>query len=179
MDLSGKRIATLLGEGFQDQEALEPIGFFKSHGAEVTIVGEEKGAVHGLHGAILEAERTFNEANISEFDAIFIPGGRSPAYLRKFPDAVGFVRSFAETDKLIATICHAGQLLAAADLVKDLTLTGYPGIKEEMEQAGANFVDQPVVADRNVVSSRLPEDIPVFNEKVKELLSGKAKSSAA
>ena len=70
-------------------------------------------------------------------------------------------------------------LRIAADLVKDLTLTGYPGIKEEMEQAVANFVDQPVVADRNVVSSRLPEDIPVFNEKVKELLSGKAKSSAA
>jgi len=178
MDLSGKRIAALVGVGFEDQEALQPIDFLRSHGAEVIVIGEQKGQVHGLHGAVIEVQQTFQEIDPVRLDAILIPGGRSPAYLRQFPEAVGFVKSFAETGKPIAAICHGGQLLSAAGLVKGLTLTGYPGIKEEMEQAGANFVDQPVVVDKNIVSSRLPSDIPVFNEKIKELLSGNARSAA-
>lgn len=179
MDLSGTRIAALVGQGFEDQEATEPIDFLGSQGADVVIVGEEKGEVHGLYKAVLEVRKTFRDVDAVQFDAILIPGGRSPAYLRQFPDAVGFVKSFAEKGKLIAAICHGGQLLAAADMVKGLTLTGYPGIKEEMEEAGANFVDEPVVVDRSIVSSRLPKDIPVFNAKIKELLLEKSPARQA
>jgi protease I len=136
----------------------------------LTVVGIGKVRVEGLHGAVLDIEKAFDEVDPAQFDAIFIPGGRSPAYLRQFPQAASFVKSFAETGKLVAFICHGGQLLAAAGLVKGLTMTGYPGIRDEMKEAGANFVDQVVVVDNNFVSSRLPEDIPQFNQKVKELL---------
>jgi protease I len=179
MELNGKRIAVLVGENFQDQEAMEPMEFLGNEGADLTVVGIGKGQVQGLYGATVEVQKTFEEVDPVQFDAIFIPGGRSPAYLRQFPQAVDFVKSFAQTGRLIAAICHAGQLLAAAGLVKGLKLTGYPGIKEEMEEAGANFIDQPVVVDRNIVSSRLPQDIPQFNQKVKELLLQMQKSPAA
>jgi protease I len=179
MELSGKKIAALIGEGFQDQEALEPIDFLKSEGAEVTIVGESKGKVGGLHGAVLEIEKTFEDSDPVTFHAIFIPGGRSPAYLRKFPEAIGFVKTFAGLGRPVFAICHAGQLLAAAGLVEGLTLTGSPGIKEEMERAGADFVDQPTVVDRNILSSRLPEDIPEFEEKMRELLLKKPQQEVA
>lgn len=170
MELKGKRVAVVVGKGFQDQEGTVPIEFLRGEGAAVTAVGPEKGEVKGLHGAVIRVEKTFNEVSPEAFDAMVIPGGRSPAYLRKFPEALDFVARFAATGRPLAAICHGGQLLAAAGLVKGLTMTGYPKIREEMEAAGANFVDREVVVDGNVITSRFPDDLPAFNAALKSKL---------
>ncbi len=169
-ELSGKRVVAVVGERFEDREALVPIDFLKEQGAEVTVVGLEIKELHALHGASLQVDRTFEEADPRAFDAMLIPGGKSPAHLREHPDAVDFVRRFHDTGRLMAAICHGAQLLAAAGLVDGLRLTGWPGIREEMEQAGADFRDEPVVEDGNIVTSRYPEDLPRFDETVKRLL---------
>ncbi len=173
MDLKGKRVAVVVGRGFQDQEGTVPIEFLRREGAEVVTVGLETGEVKGLHGAVIRVEKTFEEVSPEEFDALVIPGGRSPAHLRKHPAASDFVSRFAATGRPVAAICHGGQLLAAAGLVKGLTMTGYPRIKEEMEAAGAIFVDRPVVVDGNIVTSRVPDDLPDFNSALKDMLLGK------
>ncbi len=170
MDLAGKRVAVMVGKGFQDQEGTEPIRFLRDNGAEVVTVGPDKGRIRGLHGAVIEVTRSPEEVTPVEFDALVIPGGRSPAYLRKFDKVTDFVREFASTGRPIAAICHGGQLLAAAGLVNGLTMTGYPKIKEEMEAAGATFVDREVVVDGNIITSRVPDDLPAFHAALKEKL---------
>ncbi|MBC7231437.1 MAG: type 1 glutamine amidotransferase [Actinobacteria bacterium] len=170
MDLEGKRVAVIIGRGFQDQEATVPIAFLRDEGAEVTTVGPETGEVKGIHGTVIEVVKTFRELDPAAFDAMVVPGGRAPAYLRKFEEAREFVAAFAATGKPLAAICHGGQLLASAGLVKGLTMTGYPKIKEEMEEAGAVFVDREVVIDHNIITSRVPDDLPAFNAALKEAL---------
>ncbi len=170
MQLSGKRVVELIGEGFQDQEATVPYDFLRKEGAEVVTVGVEGGEVRGLHGATMHVQKSFGEVNPADFDAMIIPGGKSPAFLRRFPAAVNFVKDFASLGRPTAAICHGGQLLAAAGLVEGLTMTGYPGIKEEMEKAGARFIDEQVVVDGNFITSRLPADLEAFDAKIKEKL---------
>jgi len=170
MQLSGKRVVEVVGQGFQDQEATVPLDFLRKEGAEVVTIGVEEGEARGLHGTVMEIQKSFAEVNPADFDAMVIPGGKSPAFLREFPEAVEFIKIFASSGKPIAAICHGGQLLAAAGLVKGLTMTGYPGIKEEMEKAGANFIDSEVVVDGNFITSRLPADLEAFDAKIKEKL---------
>ena len=170
MDLSGKRVVVVIGRGFQDQEATVPIEFLKEEGAEVVTVGPETGDVKGIHGALIKVDNAFADLDATSFDAMVVPGGKAPAYLRKFDEARDFVASFAATDKPLAAICHGGQLLAAAGLVEGLTMTGYPKIRDEMLEAGADFVDREVVVDRNIITSRVPDDLPVFNATLKEKL---------
>jgi protease I len=172
MDLDGKRIVVIVGKGFQDQEATVPIDFLEEEGADVVTVGPDTGDVKGIHGAVIRVDHTFADLDPASFDAMVVPGGRSPAYVRKFEEAREFVASFAATGKPLAAICHGGQLLAAAGLAEGLTMTGYPKIKEEMEEAGAHFVDREVVIDRNIITSRVPEDLPAFNAALKEKLVG-------
>ncbi len=174
-DLSGRRVVVVIGPGFQDQEALEPMQFLADEGAEVVTAGVTTGIIEGIHGARVEVAHTFGELDATSFDAMLVPGGRSPAYLRKFDDALDFVRDFQGTGKPLAAICHAGQLLASAGLVKDLKMTGWPGIQDEMLSFGADFQDLAVVIDGNIITSRKPEDIPDFNRALKEaLLAGRA-----
>ena len=172
MGLSGKKVVVVVGKGFQDQEGIVPIDFLRKEGADVVTAGTETGDVRGIHGAIITVQKTFGEVDPAEFDAMVVPGGRSPAYLRQFKEAVDFVKAFASTGRPLAAICHGGQLLAAAGLVEGLTMTGYPKIKGEMEEAGANFVDREVVVDKNIITSRVPDDLPAFNAKIKEMLLG-------
>jgi deglycase len=170
MDLKGKRVVVVVGKGFQDQEATVPIDFLEEEGAEIVTVGPETGDIEGLHGAVIKVSSTFADLDPATFDAMVIPGGRSPAHVRKFDEAGGFIAAFAATGRPLAAICHGGQLLAAAGLAKGLTMTGYPKIREEMEAAGANFVDREVVVDGNIVTSRVPDDLPAFDAKIKEML---------
>lgn len=172
MDLDGKRVVVVVGKGFQDQEATVPIDFLKQEGAEVVTVGPDTGDIKGIHGTVIRVEKAFADLDATSFDAMVVPGGRSPAYLREFEEARKFVASFAATGKPLAAICHGGQLLAAASLVQGLTMTGYPKIREEMEEAGADFVDREVVVDHNIITSRVPDDLPAFNATVKEKLLG-------
>lgn len=173
LELEKKRVAVVVGKGFQDQEGTVPIEFLRREGAEVVTIGPDKGQVKGLHGAVIQVEKDFGEVSPEEFDALVIPGGRSPSYLRKFPAAREFVARFAATGKPVAAICHGGQMLAAAGLVDGLIMTGYPRIREEMEAAGARFVDREVVIDGNIITSRVPDDLPAFNSALKEMLLGR------
>lgn len=170
MDLEGKSVVVVIGRGFQDLEATVPIEFLKEEGAEVVTVGPETGDIKGIHGAVITVDNTFSDLDAASFDAMVVPGGRAPAYLRKFEEARDFVASFAATGKPLAAICHGGQLLAAAGLVEGLTMTGYPKIKDEMLEAGADFVDREVVVDRNIITSRVPDDLPVFDATLKDKL---------
>jgi protease I len=170
MDLNGRKVAVMIGKHFEDREASGPIDFLRKEGAKVVTVGRDACDVKGLHGTTIAVEKSFEDVSAEDFDALVIPGGKSPAHLRKYVPAVEFVRRFAATGRPVAAICHGGQMLAAAGLVDGVTMTGYPGIKEEMEEAGARFVDREVVIDGNFITSRRPEDLPAFESKLKEKL---------
>lgn len=172
MGLDGKRIVMVLGSGYQDAEASEPLNFLRDRGALVDVVGVSKGPLGGLHGqALIDVDLTFNEADADSYDAMVIPGGRGPASLRKHPVAVDFVRRFAETGRTVAAICHGPQMLAAAGYLKGRTITGYYKIRNEMLEAGANFIDAPVVVDANLITSRDPGDLPDFNGAIEDALT--------
>ena len=171
MSLKDKNILMLLGPRYQDEEAEVPLDFLRGKGAHVDVVSITKGKLKGLHGTVIEANMTVPEARPDVYDAMVIPGGRSPAGLRKYPEAVELVKAFFETGKPIAAICHGPQMLAAAGLLKGRTITGYYKIKEEMLEAEANFVDKPVVIDANFITSRQPGDLEDFDAAIERALS--------
>ena len=172
MALEDKRVLFLLGPQYQDEEGQKPYEFLLEKGAKVDVVGLEKGMLKGLHGrARIDVTRTITEADPAEYDAMVIPGGRGPANLRKHPEAVELVKRFFDTGKTVAAICHGPQMLASADVLRGKTITGYKKIKDEMLEAGANFIDQPVAIDANLITSREPGDIPQFNKAIEEALS--------
>ena len=171
MGLKGKRILMLLGPQYQDEEGEKPLGFLIENGATVDVAGLQTGKLKGLHRrAEIEVNKTIDEADPADYDAMVIPGGRGPANLRKHPEAVELVRSFFDTGKTVAAICHGPQMLASAGLLDGRTITGYHKIKDEMLEAGARFVDRPVAIDANLITSREPRDIPQFNKAIEDAL---------
>lgn len=172
MRLDGKKIVMVLGKQYQDEEARQPYEFLVEKGALVDVVSLEKGGLKGLHGsAVIEVTKTFDEVDPGDYDAMIIPGGRGPANLRKHPESVDFVKRFFETGKTVAAICHGPQMLASADLLRGKNITGYHKIREEMLEAGANFTDEPVIIDANLITSREPKDIPSFNKAIEDALT--------
>ena len=171
MAIKGRRVLLLLGAQFQDEEGEKPYRFLLDAGARVDVVGLEKKKLKGLHGkAEIQVGRTVEEVDPAEYDAMVIPGGRGPSHLRRRPEAVELVRAFFETGKPVAAICHGPQMLASAGVLNGRRITGYQKIKDEMLEAGAEFVDEPVVVDGNLITSRKPEDIPAFNSAIEEAL---------
>jgi len=172
MGLDGKKIVMVLGKQYQDEEARQPYEFLVEKGALVDVAGLEKGVLKGLHGrAVIEVTKTFDEVDPVDYDAMIIPGGKGPANLRMHPESVDFVKRFFETGKTVAAICHGPQMLASADLLRGKNITGYHKIKEEMLEAGANFTDEPVIIDANLITSREPKDIPSFNKAIEDALT--------
>lgn len=167
MSLKGKRIAFLIGPAFQDEEGTEPKKYLVSKGAEVVYVGPQKTVYRGKYGrAKVRVDKTFGEVMPSEFDAVVIPGGSAPEHLRVEEAAVNFVRGFMKLDRPLAAICHGPQMLISADSLKGRTITCYQGIRDDVKLAGANYVDEPVVVDGNLITSRKPSDTPMFNEAI-------------
>lgn len=172
LKLHGKKIAMLLGKRYQDEEAGVPLDFFRARGAQVDVISISKGELQGLYRRrTIDVDRIVEEVDTTEYDALIIPGGRSPAWLRKSEAAVRFVREFYESGKPLAAICHGPQILAEAGVLKGKRITGYHKIKEEMLKAGALFYDEPVIVDGNLVTSREPGDLDVFNETLLKLIS--------
>jgi protease I len=172
MRLKDKRVLMILGPRYQDEEGIEPYEFLLENGAHVDVVGLEKGMLVGLHGrAEIEVNMTASEPDPETYDLLLIPGGRSPASLRKHPDIVSLVKEFFDSGRPVAAICHGPQLLAAAGLLLGRKITGYHKVKQEMLDAGADFVDEPVVVDGNLITSREPKDIPLFNEAIATALT--------
>lgn len=163
MTLAGKKVAILVENLYEDLEFWYPYYRLKEEGAELTVVGTGSSALYkGKHGLEAKPDIAAEQADPRKFDAVVIPGGYAPDYMRRYPALVGFVKEMHAQGKVVAAICHAGWVLASAGLTKGLTMTCFSSIKEDVVNAGATYVDQPVVSDRNIITSRFPADLPVF-----------------
>lgn len=158
------RIMFIVASDFEDSEFRVPYDQVKQAGHEAVIVGIEAGKkLKGKKGKeTITSERAAKDVSADEFDALVIPGGYSPDHLRMDSDMVGLVQAFSEANKPIAAICHAGWMLAEADLVEGRTVTSWPSIKTDLSNAGANWVDREVVEDGNIITSRKPDDLQAF-----------------
>ena len=158
------RVAFVLENDFEDSEFRVPYDRLTKAGHDVTVVGTEKGKeVKGKKGKeTFSIEATADMVSPDEFDALVVPGGWSPDKLRMDEGIVAFVAAFGRESKPVAAICHAGSLLVDADLVDGATVTSYPSIRRDLENAGADWVDQEVVEDGFLITSRNPNDLPAF-----------------
>lgn len=158
------RIAILLGEGYEDSEFDEPYACLKDAGHELVVIGSEKGAtVHGKKGGSrFEIEHTADEFQPKDFDAIVIPGGHGPDNLRLDKALVALLSDFFQTGRPVAAICHGPQLLIEAEVVRGRTMTSWPSVRKDLENAGADWRDAPVVVDDNLITSRKPDDLHDF-----------------
>ena len=163
----------LTAEGFEDLELLYPYYRLAEAGFEVVIAAPKKGSVKGKHGYEVKAHISFDEVDPEEFDLLVLPGGRGPERARMHPRAAIIVKHFVEKNKPIAAICHGPQLLISARAVEGRRLTSYWGIKDDIEVAGGIWVDEPVVVDGNLVTSRYPPDIPLWMREFIRLLKTK------
>ena len=166
--LQGKRVAILAADGFEQVELLEPKKALDEAGATTQVVSPEKGKVRGWNhtewGSEVPVDVELESANADDYHALLLPGGvMNPDHLRMDPKAVSFVKKFVEAGKPIAAICHGPWTLIEADGVRGRTLTSWPSIKTDLNNAGATWVDKEVVTDRTLVTSRKPDDIPAFN----------------
>ena len=166
------RIACLLDSDFEDSEFKQPYDALKQAGHQVTVIGLEAGKeLKGKKGQVTtRAEVGIDTVRPDQFDALFIPGGYSPDRLRANPRMVEFTKAFVDTPKPVLAICHGPQLLMSARVVKGRTLTAWKTIQEDLKQVGAHVVDQEVVVDKNLVTSRQPSDIPAFIRESLKLL---------
>jgi protease I len=174
-DLTGKKVAILVADGFEQSEFLKPKQALEEAGASTYVVAPNEDEVTAWDGDAnddgesFEVDLPLDEARVQDFDALLLPGGvKNPDTLRTIPEAVQFVRAFAEAGKPIAAICHGPQLLIDANVARGRRVTSYPSIKADLINAGAEWVDEPVVVDQGWVTSRKPSDIPAFNEKILE-----------
>ena len=159
------RILMIATDGFEDSELMDPRRTLKERGAKVTLASPEKGEIKGDNGATVEADCTLADVKAQDYDALLLPGGtKNPDTLRMDDTAVGLVRAFVESGKPVAAICHGPWLLVEADCIRGRTVTGWPSIRTDLRNAGANVVDKEVAQDGNLVTSRKPEDIPAFTE---------------
>jgi protease I len=162
------KIACLLGQGFEDSEFRVPYDRLRSEGYQVDVVGVKAGEeLKGYKGKEkVAAEKAIDQVKPDDYDALLIPGGQSPDHLRVDRRMVEFVKAFDRDGKLIAAVCHGPQLLIAAHLVKGRTLTAWQTIQDDLQQIGATVKDEPVVIDRNWITSRKPDDLQQFSEAI-------------
>ncbi len=158
------KVAFVLADMFEDSEFRVPYDRIREAGHEVAVVGQEAGKeVKGKQGEeTFTPEVTADSVSPGDFDALVIPGGYAPDKLRTDEGIVKFVRAFVDADKPVAAICHAGSLLVEADAVRGRTVTSWPSVKTDLENAGARWVDREVVEDGNLITSRKPDDLDAF-----------------
>ncbi len=171
MELVGKRVAVLVEDLYEDLELWYPVLRLREAGAEVKLVGPEAGAVYkSKNGYPARADVGMHEAHPAAFDAVVIPGGYAPDRMRRHPPMVAFVRALHEAGKPVAFICHAGWVPISAGIVRGRRVTSFPSIRDDLVNAGAVWVDEEVVVDGNLVSSRMPADLPAFCRALIDLL---------
>lgn len=174
--LEGRRVAILATDGVEQVELVEPRKALDAAGAETQLVSLKPGSIQAYHhldkGDTFEVDATVDEAMASQFDALFIPGGvANPDAMRMNPRAVQFVREFMVSDKPVAAICHAAWSLVEAGVLEGRTITSWPSIQTDVRNAGATWVDEEVVVDGNLITSRKPDDLKAFNATLLEALA--------
>jgi len=178
-ELTGKKVAILATDMFEQVEMVEPRKAVEQAGADVELVSLEEGEIQGFNhydrADTFEVDRAVSDVSADDYDALLLPGGvGNPDTLRSDEDAVRFVRSFFEQGKPVAAICHAPWMLVEADVVKGRKLTSFWSIKTDVRNAGGNWVDEKVVVDEGLVTSRSPADLPAFCAKtIEEFAEGK------
>jgi len=183
-ELKGKKVAILVTNGFEQVELTEPRKALLEAGADVDIVSLKKGTVkawnHKDWGEEFEVDAHIDAAKVDEYDALVLPGGvMNPDYLRLDPRAVDFVGNFTRSGKPVAAICHAPWTLIEANVVRGRRVTSYPSLRTDLINAGARWVDEHVVVDRNLITSRRPDDLPAFCQVVITSLSLRDQARAA
>ena len=182
--LDGKKVAILVTDGFEQVEMTKPREALDEAGAETKIVSLKPGKIQGMHhadkGDKFDVDLTLDEARPEEFDALMIPGGlMNPDSLRSNVDALEFTRHFFREGKPVAAICHGPWVLIDAGVVRGRILTSWPAIKTDVKNAGGKWINEEVVVDNGLVTSRKPDDIPVFNKKmIEEFCEGRHKAMA-
>jgi protease I len=170
--LEGKRIAILAEEDFEDSELIEPLRAMKDAGARVVVVGSgSKKSYRGKRGsAEIGVDTAVDKVDAADFDAIIVPGGYAPDKMRLHQPMIELVRKAHAAGKVIAAVCHGPQLLISAEIVKGRRVTSWPSIAVDLKNAGAIWVDQAVVKDGNIITSRKPADLPQFDEAIIQAL---------
>jgi protease I len=182
--LDGKKVAILVAEGFEQQELTGPKQALEQAGAKTMIVSPAQGEVQGWNhydkADKFKVDVPLEQAEPQQFDALLLPGGvANPDQLRMQPKAVEFVKSFVQAGKPVAVICHGPWTLIEADCVRGRKITSWPSLRMDLQNAGAEWVDQEVVVDKGLVSSRKPQDIPAFNAKmIEEFAEGRHRVAA-
>jgi protease I len=172
MRLKGKKVVILIENNYQDLEFWVPYYRLKEEGVEVTVVGS--GSSHTFtskYGYPVEVEKEAKDIDVSKYDGVVIPGGYAPDLMRRYPDMVRIVREAYQKGKVISAICHAGWMLVSAGILKGKKATGFFAIKDDLVNAGANYVDAEVVRDGNLITSRKPDDLPAFCRETIEALA--------
>jgi protease I len=177
-NLSGKRVAFIATDGVEQVELTDPWTAVKDAGATPELIAPKPGSIQGVHGDekgdSFDVHRTTDEVSVNEYDALVIPGGtKSPDRLRMDRPAVEFVRDFVSSGKPVAAICHGPWMLVEADVLDGMTITSWPSLRTDIENAGGTWVDEEVHVDAGLVTSRNPDDLPAFCDKlVEEIAEG-------
>ncbi|HXX39706.1 MAG TPA: type 1 glutamine amidotransferase domain-containing protein [bacterium] len=173
MDLTGKKVAVLAEDYYENLELWYPALRLREAGAQVAIVGPKAGEVYkSKEGYPAKTDLSMDDVRASEFDAVVVPGGYAPDRMRRHQAMLRFVREAFEQGKIVASICHAGWVPISAGILKGRTMTCVSAIKDDVINAGAHYVDQEVVVDGNLISSRTPMDLPAFCREIIKALSG-------
>lgn len=163
MSLQGKRVAILIEDDYENLEAWYPYLRLREAGAEVSVVGPgTKDTYFSKEKFPIKADASIHDVSAADFDGVVVPGGFAPDHMRMEPKMAVFVKDIHDAGKLTAAVCHGGWILASADIVKGRQMTGYTPIRVDVENAGATWVDEPVVTDGNIITSRTPVDLHHF-----------------
>ncbi len=166
------KVLMLSADQFEDTELLAPLYRIREAGGEVDIASLSAGEIAGKHGYKVQANRAVADVNAGAYDALVLPGGKAPAALRDDAAVQALARAFMEADKPVAAICHGPRILVAAGLMNGRRATAYPEVGPELEEAGADYRDEAVIVDGNLITSRVPDDIPAFNRELMKKLRG-------
>ncbi|MDP5273316.1 type 1 glutamine amidotransferase domain-containing protein [Chengkuizengella axinellae] len=174
MNLQGKKVLAFVEKEFEDLELWYPVLRMREAGLQVDLVGPKANETYiGKYGVPITTEKAFDEVDSKDYIGLYVTGGWAPDKLRRYEDVLRLTREIHQSEKPIAHICHGGWVLVSAKICEGFTMTSTPGIKDDLENAGATWIDQEVVVDRHIVSGRRPPDLPNFTKEFIRVLSEK------